>query len=128
MTDQEELGELIRRYRARGGYVKTWITDGLISGVSLRQTSRHKHTGQMPLIEAAERMREMIATPLLYQIHHEDIASGESKMIAQRDFDDCHEQFRQWFKDVESRHPLPEGKRWMVCNQGASKFVTAAQA
>lgn len=32
-----------------------------------------------------------------------------------------------WVWDVKSRHPLPDGAQWVMCNQDAEMFMRAAK-
>ena len=67
---------------------------------------------------------------MLYQIHHQSKADGTTEMIAQSDdIDDnkeAEQKFRGWSLDIGTRHPLPEGSQWLVCNEKSEHFVMMA--
>ena len=63
--------------------------------------------------------------PKLYQLHHQDKKNGSCEMVAQNEI--CtQEEMKVWQKDVAERHPLPEGKQWLICNEKSRHFVMAA--
>jgi len=62
-----------------------------------------------------------------YQIHHQSKKDGSIEMIAQSDDipedEEAQQKFREWSLDVGARHPLPEGYRWLVCNEKSEHFA-----
>lgn len=72
---------------------------------------------------------------MLLQLHHDD-QQGNYSFKAQSEFiedetktnDDLGKFIRDWIADVETRHPLPEGHIWMICNQDSEHFMWAATA
>ena len=62
-----------------------------------------------------------------YQIHHQSKKDGSTEMIAQSDDitedEDTQQKFREWSLDIGSRHPLPEGYQWLVCNEKSEHFA-----
>lgn len=67
---------------------------------------------------------------MLLQLHHEHPAGGRD-FIAQTEVpeDSTNVEFSkflaEWKADVETRHPLPPGCRWFVCNDQAKEFMLA---
>ena len=57
----------------------------------------------------------------LMQLHHE-FRSGRTEFVAQTDPKSLDE-VQTWLKDVQPRHPLPEGATWMICTEESEHFV-----
>lgn len=68
---------------------------------------------------------------MIYQLHHQNIQTGETTFCAQQEVDDnlYHEAARSMEVFVEKtmkQYPLPDDPyvKWMICNQN-SKYFTA---
>lgn len=68
---------------------------------------------------------------LLWQIHHQEKHPPyRSEMVAQSKFEGGSPQrfmawMTEWAEGVAQRHPLPEGKQWLFCNENAPEFTWA---
>lgn len=58
----------------------------------------------------------------LFQLYWQ-FQDGHTKVCAQRDITGGHNEIRDWFKEIEASHPLPEGAVWMICNELSEHFV-----
>ncbi len=61
---------------------------------------------------------------MLYQLHWQ--WPDKTEMRAQEEFFACNDNanaMREWTKDVNNRHPLPDGARWFMCTEENKHFV-----
>jgi hypothetical protein len=66
---------------------------------------------------------------MIFQLHHQDIKTGSSEMIAQREFDETdNDAAREFFDETAKSHPLPAGKQWLFCNEKSKHFVGCDEA
>lgn len=63
---------------------------------------------------------------MLYQLHWQ-FKDGHTDMRAQKELGSKKEHF-DWIRDVQTRHPLPEGAKWIVCNEESKYFVWAVKS
>jgi hypothetical protein len=64
---------------------------------------------------------------MILQMHMQDRRNPEhTEWVAQSGDIQSVEEFHKWMRGVYERHPLPEGKQWLVCDQTAPCFVVAA--
>lgn len=64
---------------------------------------------------------------MLFQMHEVD-SSEQHGFVAQTEFgEDCPPNaLNDWARDVMSRHVLPEGSHWLICNENAPEFFLMA--
>ncbi len=63
---------------------------------------------------------------MLFQLQAID-PSGRHEFVAQSEDDPSDwTSIPAWIKDVQSRHDLPTGWSWHVCNENDAKFVWSA--
>jgi hypothetical protein len=61
---------------------------------------------------------------MIVQAHTEDrIDPKGSEFVAQSGDMDNYDDVRKWLQGVAERHPLPEGKRWMICDETSKCFT-----
>lgn len=67
---------------------------------------------------------------MVYQIHRQRIDNNRiTEMVAQGEppepFNDASsgDFFRDWLADVATRHELPDGWQWMICDEDSEYFV-----
>lgn len=73
------------------------------------------------LSKAAESM-ESTEPRFLSQLHHQSISNPrETRFIAQKEIRPS--EVNEWLRDVNSRHPLPEGWQWMICDEKYEGFA-----
>jgi len=58
---------------------------------------------------------------MLVQLQHQNIKTGETGFVAQKDID-SNDEMQKFFDDVSARHKLPEGHQWLACNENAPEF------
>lgn len=67
---------------------------------------------------------------MLVQLQQEHPDGTRDGFVAQAEFEeyspDTQDKFRAWLADVRSRHPLPDGARWLVVNERSKYFFWAA--
>ena len=61
---------------------------------------------------------------MLIQLHHQ-FKDEHTKMCAQKDLIGDQEELREWFKEIEKDHPLPEGAQWLFVPETSKYFVWA---
>ena len=66
---------------------------------------------------------------MLYQLHWQ-FKDGHTEMRAQKEFSikKSHtnpKEMVEWTKDVQKKHPLPEGAEWMMCTEESEFFLLA---
>lgn len=64
-----------------------------------------------------------INRPMLFQLHWQ--FDDKTEMRAQEEII-SQKEMKKWWKGVAKRHPLPEGARWLCCNEKSKHFVWAA--
>lgn len=57
----------------------------------------------------------------LLQLHWQ-FGDGRTEMKSQQEIGSGAE-MRAFEKDVQARHPLPEGAQWLICNEESEHFV-----
>jgi hypothetical protein len=64
---------------------------------------------------------------MIVQAHAEErINPYGSEFVAQSDDLADFDSVRKWLEGVAQRHPLPEGKRWMICDETSDLFMRTA--
>ena len=58
----------------------------------------------------------------LFQIHHQ--FDDHTEMVEQNVIS-TNEEMMAWAREVAESHPLPEGARWLYCNEKSEYFVMA---
>ena len=67
---------------------------------------------------------------MIFQMHFQnatDPTDPKTEFVAQGGDFETSEQANAWTRDVAARHPLPEGKQWLVCDETAPMFMRAAK-
>lgn len=59
----------------------------------------------------------------LFQIFHQSKTDGSLEFVAQSGPIKTHEDMGAFIKSTEGDHPLPEGYRWLVCNEFSEHFI-----
>lgn len=64
----------------------------------------------------------------LYQLHQQEREYPYKivEVIAQKEIE-TEKEMREWQKDVNKRHPLPEGTRWVILNWDHENFVKTTE-
>ncbi len=71
----------------------------------------------------------------LFQLHWE-FEDGHTEMRSQtcpeemlhgKPDSTIEKEMRIWTRDVQERHPLPDGTRWLMCNEESEHFVWAVE-
>lgn len=79
----------------------------------------------------ARRMEMREGKAMLIQIQFRDVKTGETELVAQTeinakaDQDDLCDRLCKWAADVRSRHELPDGNEWFLCNEMHPRFKLA---
>lgn len=61
---------------------------------------------------------------MIFQMHFQDRQNlADTEFVGQSDDLETAEQMHEWIGAVKSRHELPEGKQWLVCDETASCFT-----
>jgi hypothetical protein len=61
----------------------------------------------------------------LCQLHHQNTKDfNHTIFVSQKQIQDSKE-MQAWTKDVQERHPLPDGYMWMCCKWDSKHFVKA---
>lgn len=57
------------------------------------------------------------------QIHHQfPEENNRTEFLSQKNIS-SNQELREWSDDVKNQHPLPNGARWLWCEEGAEDFV-----
>lgn len=66
---------------------------------------------------------------MIVQAHTEDRINPQgSEFVAQSGDMGSYDDVRKWMEGVMQRHPLPEGKRWMICDETSGCMRTLQTA
>jgi hypothetical protein len=61
---------------------------------------------------------------MIYQAHFQDRKDVyRTEFVAQSGNLEDYGQVRKWLQSVAERHPLPEGKAWMLCDETSQCFT-----
>jgi hypothetical protein len=61
---------------------------------------------------------------VIVQAHTEDrIVPKGSEFVAQSGDMGSYDDVLKWLEGVAERHPLPDGKRWMICDETSECFT-----
>lgn len=61
---------------------------------------------------------------LMQMLFQDQTNPDHVEFVAQADIQSS-DQLQQWTRGVVDRHPLPEGKQWLACDETAPCFVRA---
>jgi hypothetical protein len=74
--------------------------------------------------EPSKHSAVLIGATMVYQAHTEDtVNSLGSEFVAQSGELGSFDEVFRWMEGVAQRHPLPDGKRWMICDEQSSCFT-----
>jgi len=62
---------------------------------------------------------------MLYQLHWQ-FKDGTTEIMAQGSPSDPKE-MQEWVRETTKEHPLPEGAKWLMCNEKSKHFVWTAE-